>query len=63
MAPERALSIGDEIRDIEAARDVGMKAAAVTWGFGMKPALEAAKPDLMFESVTELQAVFEGVGS
>ncbi len=60
VAPERALSIGDEIRDIEAARDIGLKAAAVAWGFGMKPALEAAEPDVMFGSVNELQAFFEG---
>ncbi|MBI1399524.1 HAD hydrolase-like protein [Hyphomonas sp.] len=60
VAPERALSIGDEIRDIEAARDIGLKAAAVTWGFGMKPALEVAEPDVMFESVNELQRFFEG---
>jgi phosphoglycolate phosphatase len=60
VAPERALSIGDEIRDIEAARDIGLKAAAVAWGFGMKPALEAAEPDVIFGSVNELQAFFEG---
>jgi phosphoglycolate phosphatase len=60
VAPERALSVGDEIRDIEAARDVGVKTAAVTWGFGMKPALEAAKPDLLFNSVGEFQAFVSG---
>ena len=54
-ARERALSVGDEIRDIEAARVVGLKAAAVAWGFGIKPALEAAKPDVMFETVGELR--------
>lgn len=63
VAPERALSIGDEIRDIEAARDIGLKAAAVTWGFGIKPALEAAAPDVMFESVNEIRGFFEGEGS
>lgn len=63
VAPERALSIGDEIRDIEAARDIGLKGAAVTWGFGMKPALEAAAPDVMFESVNEIRGFFEGEGS
>ena len=55
VAPERALSVGDEIRDIDAARVVGLKAAAVAWGFGIKPALEAAKPDVMFETVGELR--------
>lgn len=55
VAPGRALSVGDETRDIEAARLVGMKTAAVAWGFGMKPALEAAGPDLMFDTVDELR--------
>ncbi len=54
VTPERALSVGDEIRDIEAARDVGLKAAAVAWGFGMKPALEAAKPDVQFATMGDL---------
>ncbi len=60
VKPERALSVGDEIRDIEAARDVGLKAAAVTWGFGMKPALQLANPDVMFETVGELIGFFAG---
>lgn len=55
VAPDRALSVGDEIRDIEAARVVGLKAAAVAWGFGMKPALEAARPDVLFDTVGELR--------
>ncbi len=36
VAPARALSVGDEIRDIDAAREVGLKTAGVAWGFGMK---------------------------
>lgn len=51
VAPGRALAVGDEIRDIDAAREVGLKTAAVAWGFGMKPALEAARPDFFFENV------------
>ncbi|MBA4339414.1 MAG: HAD family hydrolase [Hyphomonas sp.] len=56
VAPARALSVGDEIRDIDAARDVGLKTAGVAWGFGMKSALEAANPDLLFVTVDEFQA-------
>ena len=59
VAPERALAVGDEIRDIEAAREVGLNTAAVAWGFGMKPALEAAGPDLLFETVGEFQGFLE----
>jgi phosphoglycolate phosphatase len=60
VAPERALAVGDEIRDLEAAREVGLKTAAVAWGFGMKPALEAAAPDLLFETVGEFRGFLEG---
>ncbi|MDP3458735.1 MAG: HAD hydrolase-like protein [Hyphomonas sp.] len=60
VAPGRALSVGDEIRDIEAAREVGLKTAAVAWGFGMKPALEAAGPELMFETVEDFRVFLEG---
>ncbi|MFN7163444.1 MAG: HAD hydrolase-like protein [Hyphomonas sp.] len=60
VTPARALAVGDEIRDIEAAREVGLKTAAVAWGFGMKPALEAAGPDLLFETVGEFRGFLEG---
>jgi phosphoglycolate phosphatase len=63
VAPGRALAVGDELRDIEAAREVGLKTAAVTWGFGMKPALEAEKPDLLFETVAEFEAFVAGAGT
>lgn len=36
--------IGDEVRDIEAAKKAGIKAIAVTWGFAQPDQLEAAKP-------------------
>lgn len=56
IAPSRTLTVGDEIRDIEAAREVGICTGAVTWGFGMKQALEAERPDHLFESVDDLKA-------
>lgn len=60
IVPGRALAVGDEIRDIEAARDVGLKTAAVAWGFATKPALDAAGPDLCFETVVDFRAFVEG---
>ncbi|MFN7181019.1 HAD hydrolase-like protein [Hyphomonas sp.] len=56
----RALAVGDEIRDIDAARDVGLKSAAVAWGFAMQPALEAAGPDYFFETVADFRAFVAG---
>ena len=61
VPPQRALGVGDEIRDVEAAQEVGLKTAAVAWGFAMKPALEAAGPDYFFETVDESRAFLEGM--
>jgi phosphoglycolate phosphatase len=59
VSPAQALGVGDEIRDIEAADLVGVRTAAVAWGFGMKPALEAARPAHLFETVQELRDFIE----
>lgn len=50
----RAVLIGDEMRDIEAARGVGMASAAVAWGYNAGAALRAAGPDLFFGQAAEI---------
>jgi phosphoglycolate phosphatase len=50
------LFVGDETRDIEAAKKVGIRIAAVTWGYNSRRSLEAMKPDFVFESPRELVA-------
>lgn len=52
-----AVYIGDAVVDVQAARAAGMAAIAVTWGAGAKPALAAARPFAVVESVAELLAV------
>ena len=47
--PARTLSVGDEVRDMEAARDTGCAAAAVNWGFATEAILAEQAPDTMFE--------------
>jgi phosphoglycolate phosphatase len=54
VAPDRALYIGDELRDIEAARRAGVAAAAVAWGYNHEAALIAQQPDLFFRTVAEI---------
>ncbi|AGC44249.1 phosphoglycolate phosphatase [Myxococcus stipitatus DSM 14675] len=56
VAPSEALSIGDEIRDIEAAREAGIAAAAVGWGYTLPEALTRHAPALMFHSVAAMRA-------
>lgn len=51
-----AIAIGDEVRDIEAAREVKIAAGTVTFGYNSRRALEAAKPDYLFDSHDELTA-------
>lgn len=46
--------IGDETRDIEAAKKVGIKVAAVTWGFQSEALLSSLKPDFLVRKPTEL---------
>ncbi|MFC7608379.1 HAD hydrolase-like protein [Teichococcus aestuarii] len=54
LAPAQALYIGDELRDAEAARAVGMGFAAVSWGYARPEALAATAPLALFRSVAEI---------
>jgi phosphoglycolate phosphatase len=47
-------SIGDEVRDIEAARVLGIRSLAVTWGYATTSALEAAQPTRLVHAPAEL---------
>ena len=54
LAPDEMIYIGDEMRDVDACRKVGMKIIAVCWGFNSKAALERKSPDYLVESPEEL---------
>jgi phosphoglycolate phosphatase len=56
---EQAIAVGDETRDIEAAKAVGMRAVAVTWGFARESDLKAIRPNAMIDTPTELLAKLE----
>jgi len=49
-----AIAIGDETRDIEAARAAGIACGAVTWGYAAAKALKDRKPDLVFERMEQI---------
>ncbi|MGL5062690.1 MAG: HAD-IA family hydrolase [Microcoleus sp.] len=61
VAPEEVVYVGDEIRDIEAARRTGIKIIAVGWGFNSKEALAAHHPDFSIECPQELIEVMTGL--
>ncbi|MFD1624459.1 HAD hydrolase-like protein [Azospirillum griseum] len=58
IPPHHALAIGDETRDIEAARRVGIACGAVTWGYASADALAARRPDHMFDRVERIADAF-----
>ena len=49
--------IGDETRDIEAARKAEVTSVAVTWGYNSQKALKAYKPDYLVNTPQELLEV------
>ncbi len=54
VLPENAIAIGDETRDIEAARSLRIVSGAVNWGYSTPKALENEKPDFIFPDVPSL---------
>lgn len=52
--PAQVIAIGDEVRDIEAARAVGIACGAVCWGYAAPAALRALGPDHVFERMDEI---------
>lgn len=51
-----ALAIGDEIRDLDAAREAGVPFAGVAWGYTRRAALAAAGADPVFDTVAGMAA-------
>jgi phosphoglycolate phosphatase len=63
VAAHEAIFIGDEVRDAEAARHVGVAFGAVSWGYQRLPSLEMHSPQMTFESIDELVAKLAPVAS
>jgi len=53
--PAEALCVGDEIRDIEAARDANVAFGGVAWGYAKADTLRALTPEV-FNTVEEIAA-------
>lgn len=54
LPPEDVLVVGDENRDIEAAQQVGVPMAALSWGYNSRASLEELKPSLIFDRMDQL---------
>ncbi|TCP36054.1 HAD hydrolase-like protein [Sphingomonas sp. BK235] len=58
VEPGRTVCVGDETRDIEAARAVGGVAAAVAWGYATPEALRRHHPDVLLSRVEDIAGLF-----
>lgn len=56
---ENVAYVGDEIRDIEAARKTGIKILAVTWGVNSKERLQAYSPDFIADKPEDLYSLYK----
>jgi len=54
-ARDQAIYVGDEIRDVEAARQAGVAFGGVRWGYTEPEALRAAAPDYFFQTIDEIE--------
>lgn len=59
--PENCIYIGDEIRDIEAARAVGVPCIAVGWGFASTASLKELNPDGFADKASELLSLIKKI--
>jgi phosphoglycolate phosphatase len=61
VKPSDTICIGDEIRDVEAAKAAAMDSGAVAWGYALPAALQAAGPTHLFNSIEEMTQRLAGV--
>ena len=59
LSLDQTIFVGDETRDIEAARKSKVKIIAVSWGFNSKEILKKQKPDFLINKPKELFAILK----
>lgn len=59
--PQECIYVGDELRDIIAARQAGIRIVAVGWGFNSPLALQKAQPDGLADTVQILPTIIAGL--
>jgi Predicted phosphatases len=54
VRPNRAIYVGDQLSDADAARAAGVRFGAVSWGYGAPEALARHHPDIMFSNIEDI---------
>jgi phosphoglycolate phosphatase len=57
IAPARAIAIGDEMRDMDAAQAAGIAFGGVAWGYADPAALRARNPQAWFETISDIPRI------
>ena len=63
LHPSEILFVGDELRDLTAAKKARVRFAAVTWGFNSPRVLASHAPEFLLHHPGELVALFRGSNS
>jgi len=59
LSPEAVMYVGDEMRDITAAHQSGVKVTAVSWGFNSLMALAKCQPHALISHPYQLPVVIK----
>ncbi|MDD5133259.1 MAG: HAD-IA family hydrolase [Candidatus Nanoarchaeia archaeon] len=54
LRKDEVFYVGDEVRDIEACKKVGVRIVVVTWGYNSKNILKSSKPDFLINQPKDL---------
>jgi phosphoglycolate phosphatase len=60
LSPQTVLMVGDRAHDVVGARENGVACVAVAWGYGSREELDAAEPDGIVDTMTELVGYLRG---
>lgn len=61
LDPRKSFYIGDESRDVEAAKSVNLNSIAVTWGYHSKELLLSCEPNFCADSLAELHQILSQI--
>ena len=56
---EETVYVGDETKDVDAAKNAGVQIISVSWGFNSRQILEKQKPDFLIDAPNELIKIVE----